>query len=314
MGFFEGAGNVLDLPASVLRDLLAGENPVDQFLDPFGQENRATITEATGAEGIPGFLLDMILDPVNLIGGAGVIKSLPKLLKARRAAKGAKATRKADRLRKAASTRGGVASGATRRRRKVAKAVGLSDENAHLVTEALARGVGRTLKGPKRPGMLSRMRSRMGVAGGELKEAGRYGLGQFRNLPRYSQGIIGAKGLAGLLGGAPEEPDIMEIIANASPEKLEAIRAMLEMTSGATNEPMNMSNMNYPDTLSQLGWNFPGSRDDIGEFSPVPLLPEMEWEEEPFGPELPELEFSPGESLFGARERYLQDNPYVLPY
>ena len=36
------AGNLLDLPGSMVRDLLAFENPFDQLLSPFSHENRVT--------------------------------------------------------------------------------------------------------------------------------------------------------------------------------------------------------------------------------------------------------------------------------
>jgi hypothetical protein len=35
-------GNLLDVPGSMARDVLAGQNPFDQILDPFGSENRTT--------------------------------------------------------------------------------------------------------------------------------------------------------------------------------------------------------------------------------------------------------------------------------
>src|SRR5690348_6783481 len=36
------AGNLLDLPGSAVRDLLAGQNPVDQLLTPFSDTNRTS--------------------------------------------------------------------------------------------------------------------------------------------------------------------------------------------------------------------------------------------------------------------------------
>lgn len=35
-------GNVLDLPGSAVRDMLAGENPFDQFASPLTSDNRLT--------------------------------------------------------------------------------------------------------------------------------------------------------------------------------------------------------------------------------------------------------------------------------
>ncbi|HCX87582.1 MAG TPA: hypothetical protein DG761_06125 [Gammaproteobacteria bacterium] len=229
MGFFEAASNLVGLPGSMVRDVIGGENPFDQLLDPFGEEDRLTITESTGLEGIPGFLAEMLLDPLNLLAGVGVAKSLPKLLKAHKAGRGAKTARKMDRLRKAGNVRGGVRSGATRRRRSVAAELGLSPGDE--VTEKLAQSIGRTLKGPKRAGLLSRIGSRLGVAGGELKETGRHALGQFRNLPRYSQAVIAPKALGGLERYLFSDPEVMEILME---------QALLGGDAG-TNEPLNMA-------------------------------------------------------------------------
>lgn len=300
MGFFEGLSNVVGLPGSMVRDVIGGENPFDQLLDPFGEEDRLNITEATGLEGIPGFLAEMLLDPLNLLAGVGVAKSLPKLFKARKLAKAAKTERKMDRLRKAGNVRGGVKSGATRRRRSIAAELGLSPGDE--VTEKLARTIGRTLKGPSRAGLLSRIGSRLGVAGGELKEAGRM---YSRNLPRYSQAIFGTQALGGLERGLfGGEPDIMELLAKESPEKLEAIRAMLEMTSGAANEPLNMAS-----PLDMLDINSPEP-----EFSGPFVGPQMQQ----FGPSpisapdlLPDLrdEYSAPSLRSGL---FLEDNPFGL--
>ena len=100
------AGNALDLPASSLRDLFSGTNPFDQWATPFTSENRTSgrdmlnpifgKNKETGMSGwlndpmegvadVLGFGAEMILDPVNLISGAGVAK----VLKGRKAAKSA---------------------------------------------------------------------------------------------------------------------------------------------------------------------------------------------------------------------------------
>jgi len=91
------AGNALDLPASSLRDLLTGNDPFDQWATPFSDRNRATgrdvlspflgANEETGFAGwadnpmeglkdIAGFGAEMLLDPLNLVSGAGVVKAL----------------------------------------------------------------------------------------------------------------------------------------------------------------------------------------------------------------------------------------------
>ena len=91
---FGAVGNLLDLPGSMARDVLASlggdfENPFDQLLSPFSHENRVTgrdlltqygITEAnkeTGMSGwiddpmegvrdVGGFLAEVALDPLNM--------------------------------------------------------------------------------------------------------------------------------------------------------------------------------------------------------------------------------------------------------
>jgi hypothetical protein len=98
------AGNLLDLPGSSVRDLLSGRNPFDQWMTPFSDENRASgrdvlqpllgANEETGVSGwldnpmegfkdVAGFGAEMLLDPLNFVSGAGVMRAL----------KGAKAAR-----------------------------------------------------------------------------------------------------------------------------------------------------------------------------------------------------------------------------
>jgi hypothetical protein len=74
-------GNVLDLPGSSLRDALMGEDPWDQWGSMTTDENRSTGRdllrsiglageEDTTANAIGGMLAEMLVDPLNLIGGA----------------------------------------------------------------------------------------------------------------------------------------------------------------------------------------------------------------------------------------------------
>lgn len=98
------AGNALDLPGSSVRDLLTGNNPFDQWLTPFSDQNRATgrdvlapllgANEETGMAGwldnpmegfkdIAGFGAEMLLDPTNLIPGRAILRAM----KGRKAAK-----------------------------------------------------------------------------------------------------------------------------------------------------------------------------------------------------------------------------------
>ena len=112
------AGNALDLPASSLRDLLTGNNPFDQWATPFSDRNRATgrdvlspflgANEETGFAGwadnpmeglkdIAGFGAEVLLDPLNFVSGAGVVKAL----RGAKAAKGRNAVAAAENAAKA---------------------------------------------------------------------------------------------------------------------------------------------------------------------------------------------------------------------
>lgn len=98
------AGNAIDLPASSLRDLVTGANPFDQWATPFSEENRTSgrdmlnpifgANKETGMAGwlddpmegvadVLGFGAEMVLDPLNAVSGAGVMRAL----KGRKAAK-----------------------------------------------------------------------------------------------------------------------------------------------------------------------------------------------------------------------------------
>ena len=81
-----GAGNILDLPGSSLRDVLMGENPFDQWGSMTTGENRATGRdllrhynlageEDTTANFLGGLLAEVLVDPLNLIGGALIGRS-----------------------------------------------------------------------------------------------------------------------------------------------------------------------------------------------------------------------------------------------
>jgi hypothetical protein len=75
-----GLMNLFDLPGSMARDAFAWENPLDQLADPFGHENRATGADVLRNFGVedPGMVagmgVEMLLDPMNLIGGLGALK------------------------------------------------------------------------------------------------------------------------------------------------------------------------------------------------------------------------------------------------
>jgi hypothetical protein len=88
--------NVLDIPGSMIRDTLVGENPLDQLLSPTTDEGRNSgrdVLEKWGAldknqEGfdagdVAGFAADVLLDPTTyLTGGATAASKSGKLLKA----------------------------------------------------------------------------------------------------------------------------------------------------------------------------------------------------------------------------------------
>lgn len=114
MDILAGAGNLLDLPGSSLRDLLSGRNPFDQWTTPFSDVNRASgrdvlqpflgANEETGMAGwatnpmeglkdIAGFGAEMLLDPLNLVP----LGAVGKALKGRKAARQANAAMKAER-------------------------------------------------------------------------------------------------------------------------------------------------------------------------------------------------------------------------
>ena len=104
------AGNLLDLPGSSLRDVLSGNNPLDQWTTPFTDQNRATgrdvlhnlfglgANEETGMSGwldnpmegvkdLAGFGVEMVADPLNFLS----LSPLFKALRGRKAARAANA-------------------------------------------------------------------------------------------------------------------------------------------------------------------------------------------------------------------------------
>lgn len=86
-------GNVLDLPGSMVRDVLAGENPVDQLLSPLSFENRTTGRdllrkydmigdEDTWGNFAGGLGAEILLDPTTyLTFGAGALTKGGQALK-----------------------------------------------------------------------------------------------------------------------------------------------------------------------------------------------------------------------------------------
>ena len=75
-----GLMNLFDLPGSMVRDVFAWENPLDQIASPFSAKNRATGADVLRNFGVedPGMLsgmgVEMMLDPLMLAGGLGALK------------------------------------------------------------------------------------------------------------------------------------------------------------------------------------------------------------------------------------------------
>lgn len=81
----QAIGNVLDLPGSMVRDVLTLRNPLDQLLSPFSQDDRTSgqqmIEDYTGSPGhsMIGTLLEMGLDPMTYLGAGLATKGAKAL-------------------------------------------------------------------------------------------------------------------------------------------------------------------------------------------------------------------------------------------
>ena len=91
LDILEGAGNLFDLPGSMVRDAVTLNNPFDQLLSPIGSQNRMSgrdVLEHYGAlspnqEGldfgdVAGGALGMAMDPLSYISGVGALKFLAR--------------------------------------------------------------------------------------------------------------------------------------------------------------------------------------------------------------------------------------------
>lgn len=95
MSLLSGVGNVLDTPGAAVRTALAGQSPIEAIFDTSKRVGGRDLLEKWGAVGanregldsgdVAGFLAEMLLDPTNLIGGAGIWKHASKLGKLRSA-------------------------------------------------------------------------------------------------------------------------------------------------------------------------------------------------------------------------------------
>lgn len=82
-----GVGNVLDVPGSMVRDAIGGENPFDQLASPWRGDNRLTgrdLARQWGLAGqedtlgnmLGGIALELATDPLNIIPGMSVLSRL----------------------------------------------------------------------------------------------------------------------------------------------------------------------------------------------------------------------------------------------
>jgi len=87
-----GVGNVLDTPGSMLRDALVARNPFDQLTAPWSADNRTTGRDVLRRYGLigqddnwgnfaGGLAAELALDPINIIGGIGMLRTAAKLSK-----------------------------------------------------------------------------------------------------------------------------------------------------------------------------------------------------------------------------------------
>jgi len=92
LSLLEALGNVADLPGSMVRDVAAVRNPLNQLMDPFGQSGRTSGRELIGMYGggddhnVLGAGLEMAMDPLALMGIGPVMRTAGKGMQALRGA------------------------------------------------------------------------------------------------------------------------------------------------------------------------------------------------------------------------------------
>jgi len=104
LDLLDKAGNLFDLPGSMVRDALTLNNPLDQLLSPLSSENRmdgrdvlekwgmlGPNTEGLDVGDVAGTAAGIALDPLTWVSGAGVMKLLGRGSKAAKAGTGTKA-------------------------------------------------------------------------------------------------------------------------------------------------------------------------------------------------------------------------------
>lgn len=104
LDLFDKAGNLFDLPGSMVRDALTLNNPLDQLLSPLSSDNRmdgrdvlekwgmlGPNTEGLDVGDVAGTAAGIALDPLTWVSGAGVMKLLGRGSKSAKAGTGTKA-------------------------------------------------------------------------------------------------------------------------------------------------------------------------------------------------------------------------------
>ena len=92
LGGIAAVGNLLDVPGSMVRDVLGGENPLDQLLHPMSPQNRLTGRDLMRKSGMigrkdtwgnfaGGLAAEIALDPLTYIFPAGALSKGGKLVK-----------------------------------------------------------------------------------------------------------------------------------------------------------------------------------------------------------------------------------------
>lgn len=86
LGTVGAVGNLLDVPGSMVRDTLAGKNPFDQILTPFGDENRTSGRDLARSYGLAGnkdtwgnfaggLATEVLTDPLTVLGVSALGKT-----------------------------------------------------------------------------------------------------------------------------------------------------------------------------------------------------------------------------------------------
>ncbi len=92
LGGIAALGNLIDLPGSMVRDVMVGENPLDQLLHPFSGESRTygrDMLRKAGMIGqkdtllnaLPGLAIDIATDPLTWIMPFGALTKAGKVVK-----------------------------------------------------------------------------------------------------------------------------------------------------------------------------------------------------------------------------------------